>query len=115
MEFDVENLNVTNVETALNNIDIASFNSDFDTIYTETKSTAYASVKPVEIVESLDLTEISTLKTDISTVISKINDFIAKVKAFDNVEEPETEPIVPVPPPNPAPPEDPIKPVTKVN
>ena len=99
MEYDVGSLNADLVESALSGIDITSINLDYDSIYSETKSTNYATVKPSLMIEPLDLTDIESLKTSSSNVIDKINEFVNKVREFDNTEIPEgNTPVVPTDP-----------------
>ena len=87
MDFDIQNLSVINAEAALNSIDLTSFNNDYNKIYDETKSANYVSIKPSELVDPLDLTEIDDLKSKTSTTLNEIQVFINKVKEFDNSDD----------------------------
>ena len=64
MDFDVESLNVADVEASLNKIDITNLNLDYDSIYSETNSNNYSTVKPFEMINPLDLKEIDSIKVD---------------------------------------------------
>ena len=55
MDFDVESLNVADVEASLNKINITNLNLDYDSIYSETNSNNYSTVKPFEMINPLDL------------------------------------------------------------
>ena len=80
---DIENLDITKVEAALSNIDLNTFNSDYNTIVDETASSKYSSVKPPEMIESLDLssdiTDTNGLKPNTADVVNKIKESLNRI------------------------------------
>ena len=84
MDYDVENLELEIIKTSLSDIDLNVIDKDYDEIESKTKSSNYDTIKPKGLIESLELTEISSLKDKTNKIIDDINSFVQKVEEFDN-------------------------------
>ena len=84
--FTIQNLNINNVKSSLNNVRDLKTNNLLNDVYNKTLSSNYSNILPSGLVEKLNLSQINNIKKRIDTLLINIDDFIKKVETFDETD-----------------------------